>query len=55
MKALTVAMSDWLREEAEEANLVCLNLTGNEVSHSDLEDIRLFKEYMHRIGSNEFL
>ena len=47
MKALTVAMSDWLREEAEEANLVCLNLTGNEVSHSDLEDIRLFKEYMH--------
>ena len=51
MKALTVAMSDWLREEAEEANLVCLNLTGNEVSHSDLEDIRLFKEYMHRIGS----
>ena len=31
MKALTVAMSDWLREEAEEANLVCLNLTGNEV------------------------
>lgn len=54
MKALTVAMSDWLREEAEEANLVCLNLTGNEVSHSDLEDIRLFKEYMHRIGSMNF-
>ena len=54
MKALTVAMSDWLREEAEEANLVCLNLTGNEVSHSDLEDIRLFKEYMHRIGSMDF-
>ena len=54
MKALTVAMSDWLREEAEEANLVCLNLTGNEVSHSDLEDIRLFKEYMHRIGSMYF-
>ena len=53
-KALTVAMSDWLREEAEEANLVCLNLTGNEVSHSDLEDIRLFKEYMHRIGSMNF-
>ena len=51
MKALTVAMSDWLREEA---NLVCLNLTGNEVSHSDLEDIRLFKEYMHRIGSMNF-
>ncbi len=54
MKALTVAMSDWLREEAEEANLVCLNLTGNEVSHSDLEDIRLFKEYMHRIGRMNF-
>ena len=54
MKALTVAMSDWLREEAEEANLVCLNLTGNEVSHSDVEDIRLFKEYMHRIGSMNF-
>ena len=54
MKALTVAMSDWLREEAEEANLVCLNLTGNEVSHSDLEDIRLFKEYIHRIGSMNF-
>ena len=54
MKALTVAMSDWLREEAEEANLVCLNLTGNEVSHSDLEDIRLFKEYMHRIRSMNF-
>lgn len=54
MKALTVAMSDWLRGEAEEANLVCLNLTGNEVSHSDLEDIRLFKEYMHRIGSMNF-
>ena len=54
MKALTVAMSDWLREEAEEANLVCLNLTGNEGSHSDLEDIRLFKEYMHRIGSMNF-
>lgn len=54
MKALTVAMSDWLREEAEEANLVCLNLTGNEASHSDLEDIRLFKEYMHRIGSMNF-
>ena len=54
MKALTVAMSDWLREEAEEANLVCLNLTGNELSHSDLEDIRLFKEYMHRIGSMNF-
>lgn len=54
MKALTVAMSDWLREEAEEANLVCLNLTGNEVSHSDLEDIRLFKEYMHRIGCMNF-
>lgn len=54
MKALTVAMSDWLSEEAEEANLVCLNLTGNEVSHSDLEDIRLFKEYMHRIGSMNF-
>ena len=54
MKALTVAMSEWLREEAEEANLVCLNLTGNEVSHSDLEDIRLFKEYMHRIGSMNF-
>ena len=54
MKALTVAMSDWLREEAEEANLVCLNLTGTEVSHSDLEDIRLFKEYMHRIGSMNF-
>lgn len=54
MKSLTVAMSDWLREEAEEANLVCLNLTGNEVSHSDLEDIRLFKEYMHRIGSMNF-
>ena len=54
MKALTVAMSDWLREEAEEANMVCLNLTGNEVSHSDLEDIRLFKEYMHRIGSMNF-
>ena len=54
MKALTVALSDWLREEAEEANLVCLNLTGNEVSHSDLEDIRLFKEYMHRIGSMNF-
>lgn len=54
MKALTVAMSDWLREEAEEANLVCLNLTGNEVSHSDLEDIRLFKEYMYRIGSMNF-
>ena len=54
MKALTVAMSDWLREEAEEANLVCLNLTGNEVSHSDLEDIRLFKEDMHRIGSMNF-
>ena len=54
MKALTVAMSDWLREEAEEANLVCLNLTGNEVSHSDLEDIRLFKEYMHQIGSMNF-
>ena len=54
MKALTVAMSDWLREEAEEANLVCLNLTGNEVSHSDLEDISLFKEYMHRIGSMNF-
>ena len=54
MKALTVAMSDWLREEAEEANLFCLNLTGNEVSHSDLEDIRLFKEYMHRIGSMNF-
>ena len=54
MKALTVAMSDWLREEAEEANLVCLNLTGNEVSHSDLEDIRLLKEYMHRIGSMNF-
>ena len=54
MKALTVAMSDWLREEAEEANLVCLNLTGNEVRHSDLEDIRLFKEYMHRIGSMNF-
>ena len=54
MKALTIAMSDWLREEAEEANLVCLNLTGNEVSHSDLEDIRLFKEYMHRIGSMNF-
>ena len=54
MKALTVAISDWLREEAEEANLVCLNLTGNEVSHSDLEDIRLFKEYMHRIGSMNF-
>ena len=54
MKALTVAMSDWLREEAEEANLVCLNLTGNEVSHSDLEDIRLYKEYMHRIGSMNF-
>ena len=54
MKALTVAMSDWLREEAEEANLVCLNLTGNEVSHSDLEGIRLFKEYMHRIGSMNF-
>ena len=54
MKALTVAMSDWLREEAEEANLVCLNLTRNEVSHSDLEDIRLFKEYMHRIGSMNF-
>lgn len=54
MKALTVAMSDWLREEAEEANLVCLNLTGNEVSHSDLEDIRLFKEYMHRIDSMNF-
>lgn len=54
MKALTVAMSDRLREEAEEANLVCLNLTGNEVSHSDLEDIRLFKEYMHRIGSMNF-
>ena len=54
MKALTVAMSDWLREEAEEANLVCLNLTGNEVSHSDLEDICLFKEYMHRIGSMNF-
>ena len=54
MKALTVAMSDWLREEVEEANLVCLNLTGNEVSHSDLEDIRLFKEYMHRIGSMNF-
>ena len=54
IKALTVAMSDWLREEAEEANLVCLNLTGNEVSHSDLEDIRLFKEYMHRIGSMNF-
>lgn len=54
MKALTVAMSDWLREEAEEANLVCLNLTGNEVSHSDLEDIRLFKEYVHRIGSMNF-
>ena len=54
MKALTVAMSDWLREEAEEANLVCLNLTGNEVSHSDLEDIRFFKEYMHRIGSMNF-
>ena len=54
MKALTVAMSDWMREEAEEANLVCLNLTGNEVSHSDLEDIRLFKEYMHRIGSMNF-
>ena len=54
MKALTVAMSDWLREEAEEANLVCLNLTGNEVSHSDLEDIRLFKEYMHRIGGMNF-
>ena len=54
MKALTVAMRDWLREEAEEANLVCLNLTGNEVSHSDLEDIRLFKEYMHRIGSMNF-
>ena len=54
MKALTVAMSDWLREEAEEANLVCLNLTGNEVSHSDLEDIRMFKEYMHRIGSMIF-
>ena len=54
MKALTVAMSDWLREEAEEANLVCLNLTGNEVSHSDLEDIRLFKEYMNRIGSMNF-
>ena len=54
MKALTVAMSDWLREEAEEANLVCLNLTGNEVSHSDLEDIRLFKEYMHRLGSMNF-
>ena len=54
MKALTVAMSDWLREEAEEANLVCLNLTGNEVSHSDLEDIRLFKEYMHRIVSMNF-
>ena len=54
MKALTVAMSDWLREEADEANLVCLNLTGNEVSHSDLEDIRLFKEYMHRIGSMNF-
>ena len=54
MKGLTVAMSDWLREEAEEANLVCLNLTGNEVSHSDLEDIRLFKEYMHRIGSMNF-
>lgn len=54
MKALTVAMSDWLHEEAEEANLVCLNLTGNEVSHSDLEDIRLFKEYMHRIGSMNF-
>ncbi|MFR3330325.1 MAG: LysM peptidoglycan-binding domain-containing protein [Odoribacter splanchnicus] len=54
MKALTVAMSDWLREEAEEANLVCLNLTGNEVGHSDLEDIRLFKEYMHRIGSMNF-
>ena len=54
MKALTVAMSDWLREEAEEANLVCLNLTWNEVSHSDLEDIRLFKEYMHRIGSMNF-
>ena len=54
MKALTVAMSDWLREEAEEENLVCLNLTGNEVSHSDLEDIRLFKEYMHRIGSMNF-
>ena len=54
MKALNVKMSDWLREEAEEANLVCLNLTGNEVSHSDLEDIRLFKEYMHRIGSMNF-
>ena len=54
MKALTVAMSDWLREEAEEANLICLNVTGNEVSHSDLEDIRLFKEYMHRIGSMNF-
>ena len=54
MKALTVAMSDWLREEEEEAKLVCLNLTGNEVSHSDLEDIRLFKEYMHRIGSMNF-
>ena len=54
MKALTVAMSEWLREEAEEAKLVCLNLTGHEVSHSDLEDIRLFKEYMHRIGSMNF-
>ena len=54
MKALTVAMSDWLREEAEEANLVCLKQTGSEVSHSDLEDIRLFKEYMHRIGSMNF-
>lgn len=54
MKALTVAMSDWLREEAKEANLVCLNLTGNEANHSDLEDICLFKEYMHQIGSMNF-
>ena len=54
MKALTVAMSDWLREEAKEANLVCLNLTGNEANHSDLEDIRLFREYMHGIGNMNF-
>lgn len=54
MKALTVAMGDWLRGKAGEANLICLNLTGDEAVNSDLEDIGLFKEYMHGIGSMNF-
>lgn len=53
--ALTSAMADWLQEQTNQANLVCIDFKpSNDYSQTDVTEQQVFKERMKKISGMNF-